>query len=74
MPAEWFPHECCWMQWPYETPNHDGYGSVPSWSHFDFKNGRAAWSNVGKAIAKKNGPKQCNYSEPSIRMMDSFPA
>ena len=52
MPAEWFPHECCWMQWPYENPKHDGYGSVPSWSHFNFQNGRVSWSNVAKAIAE----------------------
>ena len=52
MPAEWHPHKCCWMQWPYENPNHDGYGSVPSWSHFDFKKGRLAWANVANSISK----------------------
>ena len=40
MPAEWYPHECCWMQWPYENPNHAGYKAIPSWSHFDFEKGR----------------------------------
>ena len=52
MPAEWEPHECCWMQWPYENPNHNGYGSIPSWSHFDFEKGRLAWANVAKSIAE----------------------
>ena len=33
MPPEWHPHTCCWMQWPYNNPKHDGYGTVPSWSH-----------------------------------------
>ena len=52
MPPEWYPHECCWMQWPYNNPNHDGYGAVPSWSHFDFDKGRLAWSNVANSISK----------------------
>ena len=52
MPAEWHTHECCWMQWPYENPNHDGYGAVPSWSHFDFEKGRLAWANVANSIAE----------------------
>ena len=52
MPPEWYPHTCCWMQWPYNNPNHDGYGAVPSWSHFDFDKGRLAWSNVANSIAK----------------------
>ena len=52
MPAEWYPHKCCWMQWPYENPNHDGYGAIPSWSHFDFEKGRSAWANVAKSIAE----------------------
>ena len=52
MPPEWYPHTCCWMQWPYNNPNHDGYGTVPSWSHFDFDKGRLAWSNVANSIAK----------------------
>ena len=50
MPAEWYPHKCCWMQWPYNNPNHDGYGAVPSWSHFDFEKGRLAWANVANSI------------------------
>ncbi len=52
MPPEWYPHTCCWMQWPYDNPNHDGYGAIPSWSHFDFDKGRLAWSNVANSIAK----------------------
>ena len=52
MPPEWYQHECCWMQWPYNNPNHDGYGAVPSWSHFDFDKGRFAWSNVANSIFK----------------------
>ena len=49
MPAEWYPHQCCWMQWPYENPKHD-YGTVPSWSHFDFDKGRLAWATVANSI------------------------
>ncbi len=52
MPAEWYPHKCCWMQWPYNNPNHDGYDAVPSWSHFDFEKGRLAWANVANSIIK----------------------
>jgi len=52
MPAEWYPHKCCWMQWPYNNPNHDGYDAVPSWSHFDFEKGRLAWANVANSIVK----------------------
>ena len=52
MPAEWHPHECCWMQWPYENPNHSGYSNIPSWSHFDYEKGRLAWANVAKSISK----------------------
>ena len=52
MPAEWHPHECCWMQWPYENPKHSGYGDVPSWSHFDFDKGRLAWASVANAISE----------------------
>ena len=52
MPPEWHQHQCCWMQWPYENPNHDGYGSIPSWSHFDFEKGRLAWANVAKSIVE----------------------
>ena len=52
MPAEWYPHKCCWMQWPYNNPNHEGYGAVPSWSHFDFEKGRLAWANVANSIVK----------------------
>ena len=52
MPAEWYPRKCCRMQWPYNNPNHDGYGAVPSWSHFDFEKGRLAWANVANSIIK----------------------
>ena len=52
MPAEWYPHKCCWMQWPYNNPNHNGYGDIPSWSHFDFEKGRLAWANVANSIVK----------------------
>ena len=52
MPAEWEHHECCWMQWPYQNPNFNSYGEVPTWSHFDFEKGRIAWSNVAKAISQ----------------------
>jgi len=52
MPAEWYPHQCCWMQWPYNNPNHDGYGAIPSWSHFDFEKGRLAWANVANSIVE----------------------
>ena len=49
MPAEWKPHECCWMQWPHENK---GYYEIESWSNFDFEKGRIAWSNVAKEISK----------------------
>ena len=52
MPAEWEPHECCWMQWPHKNIGHTGYADVPSWSHFDFEKGRLAWANVAKSIVK----------------------
>jgi len=52
MPAEWFLHECCWMQWPNENINFNSYSNVPSWSHFDFEKGRIAWANVAKAISE----------------------
>ena len=51
MPAEWFPHECCWMQWPHEDPNRNSYLEVESWSHFDFEKGRHKWAEVAKAIS-----------------------
>tara|TARA_B100000029_G_scaffold478431_1_gene524491 strand:- start:2211 stop:3257 length:1047 start_codon:yes stop_codon:yes gene_type:complete len=52
MPAEWYPHECCWMQWPHENPHHEGYGSIPSWSYFDLEKGRIAWANVARSISE----------------------
>ena len=49
MPAEWQPHECCWMQWPTET---FPINATSSWSHFDLDKGRIAWANVANAISK----------------------
>ena len=51
MPAEWYPHECCWMQWPHEFQNKNSYQEVESWSHFDFEKGRHKWAEVAKAIS-----------------------
>ena len=51
MPPEWYPHECCWMQWPHEDPNRNSYLEVESWSHFDFEKGRHKWAEVAKAIS-----------------------
>ncbi len=49
MPPEWYPHECCWMQWPTETfPTN----ATTSWSHFELDKGRIAWANVANAISK----------------------
>ena len=52
MPAEWEEHECCWMQWPHDNPDFSGYGSVPTWSHFDVEKGRIAWANVASKISE----------------------
>ena len=52
MPAEWEKHECCWMQWPHDNQDFDGYGSVPTWSHFDIEKGRIAWANVASKISE----------------------
>ena len=49
MPPEWYPHECCWMQWPTETFPSD---VTPSWSHFDLNKGRIAWANVANTISQ----------------------
>jgi len=51
MPAEWYPHECCWMQWPHEFQNKNSYQEVESWSHFDFEKGRNKWAEVARAIS-----------------------
>ena len=51
MPPEWYPHECCWMQWPHEFKNKNSYQEVESWSHFDFEKGRHKWAEVAKAIS-----------------------
>ena len=70
MPAEWELHECCWMQWPYENPNHNGYGSIPSWSHFDFEKGRLAWANVAKSIAEFEKVKMLVHPDNLINAKD----
>ena len=49
MPAEWHPHECCWMQWPTEF---FPINATSSWSHFDLDKGRLAWANVANAISR----------------------
>ena len=51
MPPEWYPHECCWMQWPHEFQNKNSYKEVESWSHFDFEKGRHKWAEVAKGIS-----------------------
>ena len=51
MPPEWYPHECCWMQWPHEFQNKNSYTEIESWSHFDFEKGRHKWAEVAKAIS-----------------------
>ena len=51
MPPEWYPHECCWMQWPHEFQNKNSYQEVESWSHFDFEKGRHKWAEVAKGIS-----------------------
>ena len=63
MPAEWYPHKCCWMQWPYNNPNHNGYDTIPSWSHFDFEKGRLAWANVANSIVKFEQVKMITHSD-----------
>ena len=60
MPAEWHPHKYCWMQWPYENPNHNSYGDVPSWSHFDFEKGRLKINKFLKNGTSKLGFKRLN--------------
>ena len=49
MPAEWYQHECCWMQWPTEF---FPVNATSSWSHFDLDKGRLAWANVANAISR----------------------
>ena len=51
MPPEWYPHECCWMQWPHEFQNINSYKEVESWSHFDFEKGRHKWAEVALGIS-----------------------
>ncbi|RUR12637.1 agmatine/peptidylarginine deiminase [Legionella sp. km772] len=43
MPAEWHPHERCWMAWPC---HHD------SWSNIGFPRARQAYARVANAIAQ----------------------
>ena len=42
MPAEWYPHKCCWMLLPYRLDN---------WCN-SAKNGQLAFVNVAKAISR----------------------
>ena len=49
MPAEWYQHECCWMQWPTEF---FPINATSSWSHFNLDKGRLAWANVANAISR----------------------
>ena len=49
MPPEWYPHECCWMQWPTETFPSE---VTSTWSHFDLDKGRIAWANVANTISQ----------------------
>ena len=74
MPAEWYPHKCCWMQWPYENPNHNSYGDVPSWSHFDFEKGRLAWANVANSIIEFEKVKMITHPDEIMvakKLLDS---
>ena len=74
MPAEWYPHKCCWMQWPYNNPKHNGYGDVPSWSHFDFEKGRLAWANVANSIIKFEKVKMITHPDEIViakKLLDS---
>lgn len=43
MPAEWHPHERCWMAWPCH---------LPSWSKVGIDRARKAYARVAKAIAQ----------------------
>lgn len=43
MPAEWHPHEQCWMAWPCH---------IPSWSKIGLERARIAYARVAKAIAQ----------------------
>ena len=74
MPAEWHPHECCWMQWPYENPKHNSYGAIPAWSHFDFEKGKLAWANVANAISKFEKVKMIVHNDSivnAIKLLNS---
>ena len=43
MPAEWYPHERCWMAWPCH---------VSSWSKVGLERARIAYARVAEAIAQ----------------------
>lgn len=43
MPAEWHPHECCWMGWPCHQS---------TWSKIGLDKARQAYAEVAKAIAQ----------------------
>ncbi len=43
MPAEWHPHECCWMAWPRHQE---------TWRLIGLDRARSAYADVAKAIAQ----------------------
>lgn len=43
MPAEWYPHERCWMAWP---------GHLDTWSKIGLDKARVAYARVAHAIAQ----------------------
>ena len=43
MPAEWYPHERCWMAWPC---HHD------TWSKVGLDRARVAYARVAEAISQ----------------------
>lgn len=43
MPAEWYPHECCWMAWPCH---------LDSWAKVGLDRARSAYARVANAIAQ----------------------
>jgi len=67
MPAEWYLHENCWMQWPHINLNFDSYKDVPSWSSFNIEKGRVAWSKIAKSIAKFEKVKMIVHKDGIIR-------
>ncbi len=49
MPAEWEPHVACWMAWP---SNEDAYRDAPLGSSVTFRNAKASYAEVARAIAR----------------------